>query len=219
MILSIIITYYNRPSQIKRLLECLIPQLTDKTELIIVNDGSNMEELDNIIDNILLCNIKINNKPEIITIHLKENSGGASIPRNIGLDNAKGKYIAFIDSDDMIKPNYIEKITEKIIFNEKKITNWDYCYISWECSSNKIIIKNEPPTWNCCVWNCIYKKELIGDTRFNPQLRIAEDYEFNKKVKNGKKSSITDILYYYEQYSPDSLVNSGKTYNDKYKGD
>ena len=162
------------------------------------DDGTNEKELD-----------KFNAK----VIHLKENSGGASVPRNVGLDNAKGKYIAFIDSDDMVKPHYIKTILEKTK------EEWDYCYISWECNTHKIIIKDEPPKWNCCVWNCVYKKDLIGDIRFNPALIIAEDYQFNQQVRRGKKANITEILYYYEQFSPDSLVNSGKTYNEKYKGD
>ena len=111
----------------------------------------------------------------------------------------------------MVKPNYISKILEKT--NEE----WDYCYISWECSTHKVIIRDEPPKWNCCVWNCIYKKELIGDTRFRVDLKIAEDYHFNLAVKKGKKANITEILYYYEQFSPDSLVNAGITYNEKYR--
>lgn len=191
MQLSIIIPYYNRLPQITRLMSVLEPQLKDNVEVIIVDDGSNEKELDKF-------NAKI--------IHLKENSGTASVPRNVGLDNAKGKYIAFIDSDDIVKSNYIDKILEKTK------EEWDYCYISWECSTNKIIIKKDPPKWNCCVWNCIYKRDLIGDVRFDKELRIAEDYKFNQEVRKGKRANITDILYYYEQFSPDSLVNSGIQY-------
>ena len=62
-----------------------------------------------------------------------------------------------------------------------------------------------------------YKKELIGNTRFNPELVIAEDYDFNQKVRKGKKANITEVLYYYDQWSPDSLVKSGRKINDKYK--
>ena len=195
--LSIIIPYYNRPITIKKLIDVLRPQLTEETEVIIVDDHSK-EPLSS-------------NDEKIKIIRLEENSGGASVPRNIGLDNAKGEYIAFIDSDDMIKSNYIEKVLEKTK------EEWDYCYISWETKKTKIIIRDNPPKWNCCVWNCIYKRELIGNVRFDPKLKIAEDYNFNAKVRKGKKANITEILYYYEQFSPDSLVNSGITYNDKYK--
>lgn len=198
MRLSIIIPYYNRPKAIQRLVDVLVPQLQDGVEVLIIDDCSPQT-------------ISIDD-PHIRVIRLKENSGGASVPRNIGLDNAKGDYIAFIDSDDMVKPNYVQKILEKT-----KDDRWDYCFISWECKKYKIVIRDKPPTWNCCVWNCIYKRKLIGNNRFDPQLRIAEDYKFNQEVRKGKKANITDILYYYEEYSPDSLVNSGVTYNEKYK--
>lgn len=191
MQLSIIIPYYNRLPQITRLMNVLEPQLRDNVEVIIVDDGSNEKELD---------------KFKAKIIHLKENSGTASVPRNVGLDNATGKYIAFIDSDDMVKPNYIDKILEKTK------EEWEYCYISWECSTHKIIIKENPPKWNCCVWNCIYKRDLIGDVRFDKELRIAEDYKFNQEVRKGKRANIKEVLYYYEQFSPDSLVNSGIQY-------
>ena len=63
----------------------------------------------------------------------------------------------------------------------------------------------------------IYKRELIGKKRFNPELVIAEDYDFNQKVRKGKKANIKEVLYYYEQFSPDSLIKSGRKINDKYK--
>lgn len=196
--LSIIIPTYNRNDKLDNLLEKLNKQVNEEVEVLVIDDHSDIPY-----------------KSEykwVKVIRLNENSGGASVPRNTGLDNAKGEYIAFIDSDDLVSNDYISKIINKI-----NTEDFDYCFISWECSSNKIIIRDMPPKWNCCVWNCIYKRELIGNIRFNPRLRIAEDYEFNQKVRKGKKANITEILYYYEQFSPDSLVNSGITYNDKYK--
>jgi len=199
MLLSVIIPTYNRNEKVDRLLDTFSTQINDKVEILVIDDHSE---------------IPYKTKYEWTkVIRLKENSGGASIPRNVGLDNATGEYITFVDADDMIKPNYIEKILEK---TKQK---WDYCFMSWECGIRKVIIRDRPPKWNCCVWNCVYKKELIGDVRFNPKLKIAEDYEFNQKVRRGRKANIVDILYYYEENSPDSLVNAGIVYNDKYKED
>lgn len=196
--LSIIIPTYNRNEKLSKLLNILNMQITDEVEVIVIDDHSDNE-------------LKLDFPKWLKYIRLKENSGGASVPRNVGLDNANGEYIAFIDVDDTVKDNYIKTILDKTK------EDWDYCYISWECSTHQIIIKDNPPKWNCCVWNCIYKKELIGNTRFNPELVIAEDYQFNKKVRRGKKANITEVLYYYEQFSPDSLVKSGRKINDKYK--
>lgn len=193
--LSIIIPYYDRPEYIKKLMDKLSTQLTDEVEVIIVDD----------------CSPTPLDYPNVI--RLEENSGGASIPRNIGLDNAKGKYICFIDSDDLVSDDYIKTILNKIK------EEWDYCYISWKGKSNRIIIENEPPKWNCCVWNCIYKRDLIGNERFKPELKIAEDYDFNNRVRKGKRANITKIIYYYNEDTPNSLTKQGELYNSKYKGD
>ena len=183
--LSIITPYYKTLEYTKKLADVLIPQLTDETEWIIIDDGCNELELDRLVAN------------NITIIHLEKNSGCASIPRNIGLDNAKGEYIAFIDSDDLVKPNYISTILNKIE------TGFDYCFIGWESHAFRII--GTPPDWNGCVWNTIYNKNIIGDKRFREDLVIAEDYDFNCRVRTGKEEMIPEVLYYYND-TPNSLM-------------
>lgn len=173
--LSIIIPTYNRNEYITKLLDKLHNQIQKKVEVIVIDDHSDIPLKESWYK----------------YIYLDSNSGGASTPRNVGLDIAKGKYITFIDSDDTISDDYIETILKKTK------EEWDYCLFSWQTNYNKIIIKDEPPKWNCCVWNCIYKKELIGKERFNPKLIIAEDFDFNKRVRKGKKANIEKILYFY----------------------
>jgi glycosyltransferase involved in cell wall biosynthesis len=194
--LSIITPYYKTREYTKKLASILMPQITNEVEWIIVDDGCNEKVLDNFRTKV---------------IHLESNSGGASIPRNIGLDIAKGKYIAFIDSDDLVSDDYIQTILHKTK------EEWDYCYISWKGKTNTIIIENEPPKWNCCVWNCIYKRDLIGDERFKPELKMAEDYDFNKRVRKGKRANITKIIYYYNEDTPNSLTKQGELYNGKFR--
>lgn len=189
ILISIITPYYNTLVQTLELAKALSPQLNENIEWIIIDDGCNEKTLD-----------KLGAK----VIHLEKNSGGASVPRNVGLDIAKGKYILFIDSDDMITNNYIQVIINKL--ND----DFDYCFISWKSDIAQIIIQDKPPEWNCCVWNCIYKKDLIGNERFNPNLIIAEDYDFNKRVRKGKYSSITEMIYIYKN-NPNSLTKRGVT--------
>lgn len=195
MKLSIITPYYNVLEQIKKLADVLTPQLDADVEWIIVDDGCNELELDSL---------------DAKVIHLPENSGGASIPRNVGLDNSKGEYIAFIDADDLVISSYIRTIKRKI--NE---CEFDYCFISWETDSQQIIIKHNPPKWNTCVWNCIYKRELIGENRFDPKFKMAEDYDFNVRVRKGIRANIQKVLYHYND-TPNSLTKQGQLYNNKY---
>ena len=181
MKLSIITPYYKTLKETQRLAGMLEAQLNNQVEWIIVDDGCNELELD---------------KLKAKVIHLDTNSGGASKPRNTGLDVAKGEYITFIDSDDIISDDYIEKILHKIETSE-----FDYCLFSWQFlnSGVKIIIKDLPPSTNCSIWNCIYKRDLIGNVRFDENLRFAEDYKFNQEVRKGKKENIIDILYFYNE--------------------
>lgn len=200
-LLSILIPTYNRNESLIKLLQKLQPQMNDEVEVIVIDDHSDNQ-------------LKLEFPSWLKYIVLEENSGGASIPRNVGLDNAKGQYITFIDSDDDVSSDYVQVILDKI-----KNCKFDYCYISWKCSTHNVIIKDEPPSWNCCVWNCIYKRELIGDIRFRKDLIMAEDYYFNKEVRKGKRENIIDILYYYNQESKNSLTKKGITYNEKYRSD
>ena len=186
--LSIITPYYNTLIYTQRLANILSPQLTDEVEWIIVDDGTNDYELDQI-------NAKV--------VHLKENSGNASRPRNVGIDIAQGEYITFIDSDDQVTSDYIEKIMNKI-----NSEDFDYCYISWKTNDSIYIIKDEPPEWNHCVWNCIYKKDLIGNERFNENYNLDEDGDFNIRVRKGKKANIEDVLYIYSWKERDDCISN-----------
>ena len=186
MLLSIITPYYKTLEYTKRLAKVLEPQLTDDIEWIIVDDGCNEKELDSL-------------KAKVI--HLPTNSNGASRPRNVGLDIATGKYITFIDSDDYVLDNYIEKILSHL--------GQDITFISWKSIVHNIVIKNKPPKWNCSVWCRVYKREIIGKTRFREDLRKAEDWVFNNEIKYKTYNSIKEQIYYYN-IREGSLVRSAK---------
>ena len=202
MKLSIIIPYYNTAQYTDKLLNCLNSQITQDVEVLLIDDGSTIE---------------YKTKYDWVKVFRKDN-GGVSSARNLGLSKAKGTYVAFIDSDDLVSDNYIESILEKID-NEK----FDYCYMSWktlpESSFNYEVklkdINSEFPPFNLCVWNRIYKRALIKDICFNENKKVAEDAEFIRKASQRckKKSVITDFMYYYRAGRNDGLsmkFESGK---------
>lgn len=186
MKLSIITPYYKTLDYIKKLASVLEPQLNDEIEWIIIDDGCNEKELD---------------KLKAKVIHLKENSGVAGKPRNIGLDDAKGEYIAFIDSDDLVSEDYIYEIMKKIS------KGWDLIYLSWKSQVHNIVINKKPPKWNCAVWCRVYKRSIIGNVRFREDLKVAEDYFFVNELRPHYIKSIEKQIYFYN-IREGSLVRS-----------
>lgn len=194
MILSIIIPYYNADAYIYELLDCLEPQVTKDTEVILVDDGSK---------------IPFDSPYEDWLKVIRQKNAGPSAARNTGIEAAKGKYISFIDADDLVADNYVEKILETI-----KTEKFDYCFMSWHTLPGPVnagvklaTINSFFPSWNVVVWNRVYKKSYIGRIRFNINKKIAEDAEFIKTVgEHGKKAVITETMYFYRADTPGSLT-------------
>lgn len=194
ILLSIVIPCYNAEPYINELLNALKPQITSEVEVIVVDDGS-----------------KEPFKTDYKWVNLiSQSNQGASAARNIGIDNAKGEYIGFIDADDLVANNYVETIINKI-----KKEQFDYCYLSWRTMPGgwqqdvKLTsIYDKFPPFNLCVWNRIYRKDMIGNVRFNVKKKIAEDAEFIREVKEEgrKKAYIEEYMYFYRSSTPNSLT-------------
>ena len=102
---SVIIPLYNKAEYIRRTLKSVLAQSFQNFEVIVVDDGSKD-------DSLKIARQVVSGKIRII---VQENRGTA-VARNTGIENAKGEYIAFLDADDVWKPNYLETIdnlTEK----------------------------------------------------------------------------------------------------------
>ena len=174
MRLSIITPYFYTLTHTLEIAKVLEPQLNENIEWIIIDDGCNETELD-----------KLNAK----VIHLPTNSNGASRPRNVGLDIATGDYIAFIDSDDMITDDYIKTIMKSL--------GADIIYLSWKSHRHDITMHLAPPKWNCSVWCRVFKREIIGNVRFDENLRMAEDWVFVNQLKFKTTKCIRKTIYFY----------------------
>lgn len=101
---SIIIPVYNRPDEMKELLDSLVVQTYQEFELVVVEDGSTIKSED-------LC--KSYSDRLNISYYYKENEG-PSIGRNYGLANAKGNYFLFFDSDCILPKHYMETIHKEL---------------------------------------------------------------------------------------------------------
>nr|WP_302419305.1 glycosyltransferase [uncultured Romboutsia sp.] len=214
ILISVIVPVYNVDNYLRKCIDSLIVQTLKDIEIILVNDGSTDESID-------ICEEYKLKDNRIKVIH-KEN-GGLSDARNKGIDIAKGKYISFVDSDDWINPQMLEKLYILASKYEADIVQGDYIKaydedIIVNNMSENIIKYNAEQildelysgnyTKNIVVWNKIYKRELFNDIRF-PKGKLHEDEFTTYKILH-KANLIIDSnipIYYYRQREG-SIMNS-----------
>lgn len=201
-LISIILPTYNSEKTIKRTIESIKNQSYKNKELIIINDGSNDETKK-------ICEKEIENTSYKL-INIK--NSGVSKARNIGLENATGKYITFIDSDDLYEREFLRKIVREIEsgydlvsisyknfgLNEKKFTAGN----SFETDNVNIYLERLKDSYLFNqIWNKIYKLDIIKENRisFDEKISIAEDLKFNIEYifKCKKMFYLNDPLYFY----------------------
>lgn len=181
--MSIIIPYYKTYELTVKLLDVLITQLTDEVEVYLVDDGCNEKRLDVY-------------EEYINVIHLKENKG-ACVAMNTGIKKAKGKYIALIDSDDMVTSDYVKTLLETI-----KAHNEDMIYMDWK-DMNSGVVFHRPN--NYAQWKAIYKKETMP--LFREGWWYSYDVPFQEDLLkvNPTKYYIDKVLYLYNSNRNGSL--------------
>lgn len=167
---SLIIPAYNAKDYIARSIDSALASDFNDLEIIIVNDGCT-DDTQKIID------WYVKNYPNIVSI-IKEN-GGVADARNKGIEAAKGKYIAFLDNDDLIRPNMISKLYTSIEKNNcdvaiaplYRITDNGYtvhCNLPFmediPLDIDKYFeIMYTPGYYNCAIWNKLYKASIVKE--------------------------------------------------------
>ena len=115
ILVSVIIPYFKKKNFIKKTLNSLKKQTYKNLEIIIIYDDENLSDLKFIK--------KFKKLDKRIKIIVNKKSQGAGRSRNIGMNIAKGKFIAFLDADDLWKKNKIELQLEYMVRNKFEISH------------------------------------------------------------------------------------------------
>ena len=228
---SIIIPVFNTEKYLHICLDSLINQTLKEIEIICIDDGSTDHSLDILKD--------YAKKDARIKIISKEN-GGQAIARNIGIDNASGEYIGFVDSDDYVDLEMFEKLYDHAKFNDLDI---DMCKVSlfedgttdfkdnvWYYALNvfngfkkEVFTHIDTKDFTCEIsvtpYNKIYKNSFIKENniKFAEGLIFEDEVFFFDAYLHAKKVSFfKENLYYYRTDRPGSTVEktSDKDYSD-----
>lgn len=212
--ISVIIPVYNVSEYLRDCLDSLFVQSLKGIEVICINDGSTDNSY-----NILCEYMNIHNNMIVVN---QENKG-QSAARNIGVGIAKGKYITFLDSDDLIEPDYLKvmfdcaeesqldyvitgysKFYSKI--KKKKLINNNVCILSSEDLYKKYMVGIFPTM----VWARLYKRDIwLGNHLSFPEGKIYEDIFLSFQIADVYKKAIyIDGNYYHYRIRENSSVFS-----------
>ena len=213
-VISIIVPVYKVEDYIRRCIDSLLTQTYMNTQIILVDDGS-PDMCGRICDEYAATDTRIQ------VIH-KEN-GGLSDARNAGLLAAKGEYIAFVDSDDWVAPDYLERMYEALCKQ-----NADICECSVQRTSDEVLsVKTadasekvfgtesalaeliQDGVFRQHVWNKLYKKEIIDTYNIcmDESLQWCEDFVFNLEyVLHADTIAALPVPVYYYVKTEGSLV-------------
>lgn len=233
-LISVIIPMYNNSSEIIKTLDTVYNQTVLPYEIVVCDDGSS----DNSVS---LVKNYFENKKEIIvnTKIIMQNNQGAGAARNNAIKNTSGKWIAFLDSDDLWMPNKLEKVCDIIKkYEDINIISHNEYSIYSENNKNKKL--NDYSNWyntkqdlfvqlfeqNFFSTSCmVVKKKLIENAGFfDESLRSAQDYDLWLRVSDKQRAYIIDEpLAYYVVRSGNISSNTYRRYLcemriiDKYK--
>jgi glycosyltransferase involved in cell wall biosynthesis len=212
---SVIVPVYNVEKYIRKCIDSILSNTFKDFELILVDDCSQDNSLD-------ICDEFSKRDNRVKIIRNKKNTG-VSLSRRIGLEASIGEYIQYIDSDDWIENDMIEKMYEKAVSEDFDMVVCDYYYedkniekIHKQCFNSfkkEIIIKNILSIQiKSVLWNKLIKRRLYEKAEF-PKYNRSEDYVITiQNVYNADKIGYINIPLYHYRYNDKSLSNNRETY-------
>ena len=208
--ITVIVPAFNAEKYLMRCLDSIAGQSFGSWELIIVDDGST--------DATINIAKEYTGKDSRIKV-INASGKGVSAARNSGMELAGGKYLAFVDADDYLEPDYLKKLFDRAEKSNADITQCSFSFID-EAGSKIPDANSVDKTYEDkdailrayfagthgdirdSVWAKLFKRETFADVRFNTGLSIYEDgyYVYQCCQKAGKVISFGVPLYNYVQH-------------------
>ncbi|HEU4913846.1 MAG TPA: glycosyltransferase [Candidatus Saccharimonadales bacterium] len=205
---SIIVPIYNTVGYIEACLESIFSQTFGDYELILVDDGSDDGSGD-------YCDEIVRLHENVRVIHTE--NLGVSSARNTGITHANGQYICFVDSDDYLEPNFVEKLIAVARSQDADIVSCGFSKIYQQGNREHLLCKegtyeNEGAVKRLLlstelaevvIWNKLYRHNLFTENRirFPEDKRYSEDVAINFELYTAARRTvfIKDLLYNYVQ--------------------
>lgn len=221
---SVIVPVYNTDRYLKSCLDSLVNQTLDDLEIIVVDDCSTDQS-------VLILEEYQKKYPMKMRIFRNPENKGQGYARNVGIRQAKGEYIGFVDSDDYVNPrmyydmykkavkyNYPEIISTNIIFvKDDKYLEEDLSYLSrtdgqiYNIIDNKSIILSESPS-SC---NKLFRKDFIKNQKFLEN-SMWEDFAFTyiSLCNSNHVLRFKNADYFYRKRLDSGVSSKGFKLND-----
>lgn len=217
--ISIVVPVYKSEKTLAGCLDSLLAQTYKDIEVICVIDGS-PDSCGEICDGYAAKDERVKS--------IKRENGGVSSARNRGIEEAKGEYLMFVDSDDTVEPDYCEKMWNAHLQTgaDLVICGFHHWYVGRDVPkvpSNPGVYDTKAYAENFLKlyqegflnmpWNKLFKKESAG--RFDTSLSLGEDLLFNMNYleKCKKVAVISDALIHYIQEEKGNTLSTKKRDN------
>ena len=216
---SFIVPAYNAEASVARCINSIQNQSYNNFEIIVVDDGS-LDRTGEILDEIAL-------KDGRVKVYHEENRG-VSAARNFALKKVTGDVVLFVDADDLLLKEYLEKMINILQQEDVDLAICNYMELNcnnvvetWNpLSSNSYVVNVEKQYdfmanyAHYMVWAAIYKVGILKDLAFDIDLYVAEDSLFFSRVlKRCQRIAVTDSKWYGYVIYPTSACHG--EFNEK----
>lgn len=212
--LSVIIPVYNVATYIEFCVNSILKSIECSLEIILIDDGSTDDSPE-------ICDSIANRDNRVRVFH--QFNAGQSVARNKGLSEATGKYICYVDSDDLVSGEMINIMINSLDNCNADFAICNYKKISYDCldvPTDKELLSeymwvdnkeffNHLSVYLLQVWNKVYRRERISNLRFKEGM-IYEDvyYTFELAKMMNKAIYFNSVMYYYRLSRPGNTASS-----------